>query len=216
VPLSEIRILLLNMFAQWGMPLAIRTDNGNPFGVPTRDVIPIMSLWLSAWGVTPILNRPRRPQDNAKVESNQGTVSRWAEVYECQNFEQMQERLDEACALQRDQFPVKRIGNVSRSEVFKDLYTIKRPFELASFDEQKAYRHLAQAVYPRKVSKVGAAEIYHKSFQVGTEHKGKIVFVKFDPEKISWLIFDHLENLIKSIPDPRFSRENLFNLTVCQ
>lgn len=198
------------------MPLAVRTDNGEPFGVPTRDVIPIMSLWLVAWGITPILNRPRRPQDNAKVESNQGTVSRWAEVYESQSLEQMQERLDDACALQRDRYPVKRIGKVSRSEVFSDLYTVARPFEQAVFDEQKAYRYLAEAVYPRKVSSGGTTTVYNKPFQVGTAHKGKTVFVKFDPGNIAWLFLDQQGNLLKMIPDPRFSRENLFNLTVCQ
>jgi len=198
------------------MPLAIRTDNGEPFGVPTRDVIPIMSLWLLAWGITPILNRPRRPQDNAKVECNQGTASRWAEVYKCQSMEQMQEHLDDVCAFQRDHFPVKRIGKLSRSQVFKDLYIVARPFEQARFEEQRAYNYLAQAIYPRKVSSGGKTTIYNKPFQVGAQHKGKTVFAKFDPANIAWLVLDESGNLIKTIPDPRFSRENLFNLTVCQ
>lgn len=198
------------------MPVAIRTDNGEPFGVPTRDVIPIMSLWLLAWGITPILNRPRRPQDNAKVESNQGTASRWAEVYKCQSLEQMQIRLDQVCTLQRDHFPTKRIGKASRSMVFKELNTPARPFEKADFDEKKAYEYLAKAVYPRKISACGTTTIYNKPFQIGAKHKGKIAFVKFDPNNISWLVFDQQENLIKTIPDPRFSRQNLFNLTVCQ
>ena len=214
--MSDIRALLIDLFKQWGMPLAIRTDNGEPFGVPTRDVIPIISLWLVAWGITPILNRPRRPQDNAKVESNQGTASRWAEVYKCQSLEQMQMHLDEVCALQRDHFPVKRIGKATRNVVFKDLYTVARPFEKAVFDVQKAYCYLAQAVYPRKVSIGGTTSIYSKPFQVGTEHKGKTVFVKFDPQNVAWLFFDQNGDLLKTIHDPRFSYENLFNLTVCQ
>ncbi len=214
--MSEVRTLLLELFEQWGMPLAIRTDNGEPFGVPTRDVIPIMSLWLVAWGITPILNRPRRPQDNAKVESNQGTVSRWAEVYKCQSLEQMQQCLDDACTLQRDLFPVKRIGKATRKDVYKDLYSVARPFNEAIFDEQKAYRYLAQAVYPRKVSNGGTTAVYNKPFQVGAAHKGKTVFVKFDPNNVAWLFFDQHGNLLKAIPDPRFSRQNLFNLTVCQ
>lgn len=198
------------------MPLAIRTDNGEPFGVPTRDVVPIMSLWLIAWGIRPILNRPRRPQDNAQVECNQGTVSRWAEVYDCHCLEQMQERLDEASTVQRDHFCVKRIGKACRCQVFKDLYTKGRPFEQAVFDEQKAYAYLAKAVYPRKISAQGTTSIYQKPFQVGAQHKGKIVFVKFDPVNIGWLFFDQHGNLLKAIPDPRFLRNNLFNLTVCQ
>lgn len=198
------------------MPSAIRTDNGEPFGVPTRDVVPIMSLWLIAWGITPILNRPRRPQDNAKVESNQGTASRWAEVYTCKSLTQMQNQLDEVCILQRDHFPVKRIGNTSRNEVFKDLYSSIRPFDQAVFDEQKAYQHLAKVVYPRKVCASGSTTIYQKKFQVGHAHRGKTVFVKFDPHNIAWLFFDQSGNLLIAIHDPRFSRDNLFNLSICQ
>lgn len=112
--------------------------------------------------------------------------------------------------------PVKRIGKSSRRDLFKDLYTVARPFQQAVFDEQKAYRYLAQAVYPRKVSTGGTAAIYNKPFQVGAAHQGKTVFVKFDPSNIAWIILDQHSNLLKTIPDPRFSRENLFNLTVCQ
>jgi hypothetical protein len=207
---------LIDLFQQWGLPEAIRTDNGEPFGVPTRDVVPIMSLWLLAWGITPILNRPRTPQDNAKVESNQGTTSRWAEVKQCSDIHHMQQRLDEAAFLQRQVYPVKRLGKMPRSAVFQDLNTIRRPFEQTLFDEHRAYAHLAQAIYPRKVSSIGATTIYNKRFQVGLPHKGKIVFLKFDPDSIGWHVCDHNGNLIKTIPDPRFSRENLYNLTVCQ
>lgn len=198
------------------MPLAIRTDNGLPFGVPTRDVIPIMSLWLIAWGIRPILNRPRRPQDNAKVERNQGTLSRWAEVHNWQELEQMQAQLDDATTMQRDYCPSSRLGKMSRAEVFKDLYSSNRPFDLAVFDEQKAYAHLAQAIFSKKVSVNGTTTVYNMPFQVGAQHKGKIVFVKFDPKNIAWLFFDQFGNLLKTIADPRFSPENLFNLTVCQ
>ncbi len=216
VSVDEIRTLLLSTFKQWGLPLAIRTDNGSPFGVPTRDVIPILSLWLVAWGITPILNRPRRPQDNATVESNQGTASRWAEVDRCQSLEQMQEKLNEVCIIQRDHFPVKRIGKVTRSKVFEDLYCTQRPFEQTLFDEQKAYQYLAQAVYPRKVSSAGHTAIYGKTFQVGLKYKHQHVFVQFDPNHIAWLFRDSKGTILVSIPDPRFSAENLFNLTMCQ
>lgn len=32
VALSDVRTLLLELFEQWGMPLAIRTDDGEPWG----------------------------------------------------------------------------------------------------------------------------------------------------------------------------------------
>lgn len=205
------------MFQQYGLPLAIRTDNGEPFGVPTRDVVPIMSLWLLAWNIKPILNRPRRPQDNARVERNQGTASRWAEVYGCADVPTLQARLDDTCDFQCNHYPVKKLGNATRSAVFCALNNPKRLFDQAIFDEKRAYEHLQKAIYPRKVSSCGTICVYNKFFQVGIKHKGKIVFLKFQPHTISWLLFEY-ENkeLIKTIPDPRFSRENLFNLTVCQ
>lgn len=216
VSLLLIRALLIRLFKQWGLPKAIRTDNGAPFGVPSRDVVPVLSLWLLAWGIQPILNRPRSPQDNPHVEGNQGTSARWAEVKACQSLEQMQQQLDSACVFQRDHYRVRRIGNKSRKEVFAQLYEKKRPFELASFDINKAYQHLAQVVYPRKVSSNGAFVLYGKQFQAGLPYKGQVVFVKFVPGQVAWMCLDKDQAFIKNIPDDRFSEENLFNLTFYQ
>lgn len=206
----------MEAFQTWGLPKAIRTDNGNPFGVPTRDAVPILSLWLLAWGIQPILNRPRRPQDNAKVERNQGTAARWAEVDNCPDVQTLQSRLHEAAEMQRHHYRVRKIGNVARSTLFKDLLQIKRPFVQTEFDEKKAYEYLAKAIYPRRVSSAGAICIHSKPFQAGYQHRGKVVFVKFDPAHIAWTVLDENQHILKIIPDPRFSKENLFNLTVCQ
>ena len=128
------------------MPQAIRTDNGSPLGVPNRSVIPLISLWLAAWGVRHILNRPRRPTDNPNVENNQYTSARWAEVYKCQNHVEMQEQLDQACVYQRDFFKVSRLGKVTRKQLYTKLYDNPRQFDPKLFDEHKAYQLLAQAV----------------------------------------------------------------------
>ena len=197
------------------MPKATRADNGEPFGVPTRDVVPPMSLWLKAWGIKPILNRVRRPTDNAVVERGQGTTSRWAEPGKCQNLAELQQRLDEACEVQREKYPVVRLGNVTRSQLHKSLHANPRPFGEARFNESAAHEHLAQAILPRKVSANGTIVLYSKVFSIGTIHKGKVVFAKFCPKGGAWLVFGKDGTLYKTLPENRFDGENLINLK-CQ
>ncbi|MEL6945083.1 MAG: hypothetical protein AAFO82_20690, partial [Bacteroidota bacterium] len=187
MPIEEIRQLMLHLFEHWGLPKAIRTDNGEPFGAPSRDVIPFMSLWLEAWGIKAILNRPRTPQQNAHVEANQFTSARWAEITRCQTVKELQACLDEAARFQRDVYPVTRLGNASRKQVFKNLYSIPRPFSVKAFDEQKAYAVLAEANYPRKVSTVGIISLYSNHFNVGKKHNKEIIHVTFDPKNVEWV-----------------------------
>jgi hypothetical protein len=214
--IRQVRQAMLDLFRQWGMPKAIRSDNGEPFGVPTRDVIPIMSLWLAAWGIRHILNRPKRPTDNANVENNQRTSARWADAYRCANVGQLQERLDEAARCQREAYKVARLGGVTRRELFPDLHDNPRKFDEARFDENLAYGLLSQAIYPRKVSSAGTVALYSKNFSVGLRHKGTVVFCKFSPKDFAWLCLDKDQNILKTISDDRFSKGNLYNLTVCK
>jgi len=208
--------MMLDLFREWGMPQALRSDNGEPFGVPSRDVVPFMSLWLVAWGIKAILNRPRRPTDNPNVENNQRTSARWAEAYECSSIEQMQQRLDEAARCQKETYLVTRLGKVTRKELFCELYENPRKFDEKLFDEKRAHELLSQAIYPRKVSSAGTIALYSKNFSVGLKHKGTVVFCKFSPKDIGWLCLDKDQNILTTIPDNRFSRDNLYNLTVCQ
>ena len=205
----------MEQFQLWTLPKAIRTDNGEPFGVTTRDVVPMMSLWLKAWGIIPILNRPRCPTDNPKVERGQGTTSRWAELDKCQNLSVLQQRLDEACLIQREKYPVVRLGKVTRSQLHKSLSAKTRPFDKGNFDEKRAHEYLSMAIMPRKVSANGTLAIYSKVFSIGVQHKRKVVILKFSPTNVSWLVFDQTSTLLKTLPDPRFAKENLFNLK-CQ
>jgi len=215
VPLEEIRSFLIELFQTWTMPKAIRTDNGLPFGIPCRDVVSIMSLWLKAWGIIPILNRPRRPTDNSKVERAQGTTSRWAEVKKCADLNALQQQLDEACLIQREKYPVLRLGKVTRANLYKSLYAKTRPFNQAIFDELRAYEHLSKLVMARKVGENGMVVIYDKPFSIGAAHKRKIVFIKLRSDEPQWTVLDERSNILKVLSDSRFDRDQLFNLT-CQ
>jgi len=76
------------------------------WGSPTGYAPPPLSLWLIGQGVKLIWNKPRCPKQNAKVEKLQDTTSRWAEVENAKDIQQLQQRLDEQVRLQRERYPV--------------------------------------------------------------------------------------------------------------
>lgn len=194
----------------------IKTDNGSPFGVPKRDVLPIMSLWLKGWGIQPVLNRPKTPQDNATVERMQGTSSRWAEIDKAIDTKDLQDRLDVIILDCLEKYPVKRLGYVTRLSVFPDLYQIPRPFDESLFDIASAYELLASKSLQRKVGYNGTIALYGKTFQAHAKFKRQFVYVKFCTDKIAWNVFEENGTLIKSIPDERFDKKSIILLTACQ
>lgn len=214
--LQQVRPLLIELFQTWGIPQAIRTDNGSPLGSPCRTVIPIFSLWLAGWGIRHILNRPRIPTDNPNVENNQATSARWAEVHNCRDLAEVDLKLEEAARFQRDHFQVSRLGGVTRKQLYTRLYDNPRKFDQIEFDHHKAYQLLAQALYPRKASTNGVISLYEKPFSIGAKYRGQVVFVTFQPDELNWLCVDKNKQVIKILDDPRFQPDNLYNLTVCQ
>jgi hypothetical protein len=174
-----------------------------------------MSLWLEAYGITPILNRPKTPQQNAKVERAQGTSSRWAEIHKALNVEDLRQTLTDVCHFQREKYPVRRLGNISRGQLYQSLHQNPRPFDEVLFDEHKAYCYLAAAVLPRKVSSSGNIMLYSQAISVRKVNAGKVLLVKFDPVAQQWICLYQTGEICKILPESRFNRDNLFNLK-CQ
>jgi hypothetical protein len=48
------------------------------------------------------------------------------------------------------------------------------------------------------------------------KERGLVVFVVFDPLQLQWICMDQHQKIIKTLPDPRFSPQNLYNLNICQ
>ena len=71
---------LRKCFEQWGLPKAIRVDNGDPWA--TRSDIPsALALWLIGLNVKVILNRPSQSTDNGIVERDHGVLAGWVEAH---------------------------------------------------------------------------------------------------------------------------------------
>ncbi len=65
---------LRRVFERWGLPQAVRVDNGSPWGTQS-DIPSALALWLVGFWVKVVLNRPRHCTDNAIVERDHGVLA---------------------------------------------------------------------------------------------------------------------------------------------
>jgi putative transposase len=66
--LSETKSILERAFQQYGLPLAIRTDNGVPFASTALGGLSSLSVWFIKLGILPERIEPGQPQQNGKHE----------------------------------------------------------------------------------------------------------------------------------------------------
>jgi len=61
-------------FREYGLPLAIRTDNGAPFATTTVGALSRLSIWWLRLGITPERIEPGQPQQNGRHERMHRTL----------------------------------------------------------------------------------------------------------------------------------------------
>jgi hypothetical protein len=67
--MESVRAVLLELFRRYGIPLAMLSDNGSPFGCTgARAGFTRLSAWLVSLGVRVVFSRPGKPQDNGAHE----------------------------------------------------------------------------------------------------------------------------------------------------
>lgn len=213
VPLLDVQWALIGIFKNWGIPQWIKVDNGRPFGDPQRQIIPPLALWLIALGIRVIFNRPRIPQDNAKVERSQGVLSNWTEWHKCTDAAHLQYRLWQEADFHNLHYPVKRLKNKTRFQAFPSLLQSSKPFNPNNFDLPRVLEFIAQGNWERIVSKTGQINIWGQRLQVGMKYAYQQVSIKLDPKQNRWLVFDQACNLVKEL-DTAFTAENLWRLNL--
>jgi len=79
-------------FREYGLPLAIRSDNGEPFGSCGLGGLSRLGLWWIKLGIIPERIRPGCPQQNGRHERLHGTLKRGCDVQ--MNLKQQQRAFD--------------------------------------------------------------------------------------------------------------------------
>jgi hypothetical protein len=215
VPPAAVQDRLRRAFARWGLPQAVRVDNGGPWG-SAGDLPPDLALWLIGLGLAVHWNDPHAPAQNGVVERSQGTGKRWAEPGQCDTPEQLQRRLHEMDAIQREAYP--SIRGQSRSAAFPGLRhsgrTYSRAWEGRHWQRQRVLDHLAGYAVRRRVDRNGDVSLYHRPHYVGCMHRGREVFVMVDPLRAEWLFVDLQGRQLRSQPADELQAERVRSLTV--
>jgi transposase InsO family protein len=207
--------VLRTLFARRGLPARMRVDNGAPWG-GWNDLPTALALWLAGLGVATVWNPPRRPQDNGVVERSQRTGKAWAEPGRCADARELQERLDEMDAIQREAYPA--VAGRSRAEAYPGLEHSGRAYsrqeEQRVWDLQAARRMLARMRARRKVDRQGRISLYDRGCYVGIAHQGRMVDVSYDPDAGEWVVSDEAGHYLCRLAAPETSRERILALDI--
>lgn len=202
-------------FARWGLPDAVRVDNGYPWGSP-RDLPTELALWLIGLGVAVLWNPPARPRKNPKVERCHGVSDAWAEPGACADAAELAAHLDWVGRVQCSEYPA--IGGASRVEAYPGLLVARRAYqgsrEAESWDLGRVDRWLSLRAWARRVDRNGVVSIYgHRRF-VGRAYCGQDLLVRYDGSARQWVVGDRTGEIAWRFDARELSREAILGLTV--
>jgi hypothetical protein len=215
VPPATVQAQFRQVFARWGLPRALRLDNGLPWA-NWNDLPMALALWLVGLGVELLFNPPRQPQYNGVVEKSQDTGQRWCEPHTCRTPAELQARLAAMDRRQREVYP--SLQGRSRLQVFPELRQAARPYtrawEGSAWDLGRARDYLAGFVAWRQANKKGQVSIYNRRVSVGARHRGRPVVVQYDAAGQVWLLTDADGRPLREVPAPEIWRQRILALTI--
>jgi transposase InsO family protein len=189
-------------FKDFGLPAAIRTDNGTPFASPNALFgLSKLSVWWLRLGIGIERIKPGNPQQNGRHERMHLTLKKEATKPASFNFLQQQSRFDDFIEVYNHQRPHAAIGMHYPGEVYTPS---PRPF-----------RHPDPPQYPFHdrtvcVTRCGRICIGKRKINLSQVFSGQLVGIREVDEKI-WLVsfldfdlgyFDEKEGRVEPGPNP--------------
>ncbi len=98
------------MFREYGLPLAIRTDNGVPFATQAVHGLSYLNVWWMRLGIQHQRIRPAPPQENGAHERMHRTMKRQAVKPVRASCAAQQRRFDALRREYNDERPHERLG----------------------------------------------------------------------------------------------------------
>jgi putative transposase len=180
---APVREVFERLFAQYGLPVAILSDNGAPWASTSAGGLTTLSVWWIKLGIIPLRIYPGRPQQNGRLERFHRTLK-----HETAKPPAMTERAQQA-----------------RFDLFRDEYNNTRPHEAlnlvppahhyqpsprafaASTDDFDYPQHLKQ----RRVYKRGQINIGDRLYMISSALSGKTVALDFNEHAPEATVYLH-------------------------
>ncbi len=195
---SEVREVVRTGAAEWRtLPEILLTDNELGLAGGPNDPFPgHLTLWLVGLGIQHRFIRPGYPTDQPQTERNHRTLDGLAmNPIDLATLEALQQALDRERSLYNTLFPSRASDCAGRPPLVAhpELLCPHRPYsreaELALFDLQRVYDHLATFTFERKVNAAGQVSLGRQFYSVGRSQSGNLVQVQMDAAHHEWIFW---------------------------
>lgn len=116
--LAHSRLVFVSAFREYGIPAAIRTDNGTPFASVGAGGLSALSIWWVKLGILPQRITPGSPQENGRHERMHRTLKAEAVSPPKGSLRAQQRAFDEFRRVFNEERPHEALGNGTPAESY--------------------------------------------------------------------------------------------------
>jgi len=189
-------------FKDFGLPKAIRTDNGIPFASPNALFgLSKLSVWWLRLGINIERIKPGHPEQNGRHERMHLTLKNETTRPASFNFLQQQERFDHFMDVYNNQRPHQALGGAYPGDVYTPSARIYQP------PEEPEYPYHDRTV---RITRCGRICIGKRKINLSTVFAGQVVGIREVADEI-WLVsfmdydlgfFDKEKGRVEPAPNP--------------
>ncbi len=190
------------VFKEYGLPTAIRTDNGIPFSSPNALFgLSKLSIWWLRLGINIERIKPGSPQQNGRHERMHRTLKKEATRPASFNFLQQQSRFDDFIEVYNNARPHQALNMKYPGEVYTPSARIYRP------PDEPDYPYHDRTI---RITQCGRICIGKRKINLSTVFAGQIVGIREVADNI-WLVsfldydlgfFDEEEGRVEPAANP--------------
>ena len=197
----QVKPLFETTFREFGMPLAIRSDNGPPFATVGLGGLSKLAIWWIRLGIKPERIRPGRPQENGRHERMHRTLKEYTLNPPKQTVREQQHAFDEFRKEYNFERPHEALGQKPPAD-FYEHSQIEFPSKLPDLPPYPTHWET------RKVCSKGLTRLHGQKFYISRVVSGQ--WIGFEPiddglwkihfTEIPLALFDERKGKIGKLP----------------